>query len=80
MTTAELDLPTRNVATPSTTTMKALLDHALGKRAWKPRAIGMAERVEPDPAKSQLETCRNPVPLLGQFWTVATSAQLPVTL
>jgi hypothetical protein len=37
VTTAELDLATRNVATSSTTTMKALIYHALGKRAWENR-------------------------------------------
>ncbi|MGA7769606.1 MAG: alcohol dehydrogenase catalytic domain-containing protein [Candidatus Sulfotelmatobacter sp.] len=39
MTTAELDMSTRNAATPSTTTMKALVYHGAGIRAWenKPR-------------------------------------------
>ena len=40
MTTAELELPTKSAATPSTTaTMKALVYHGPGKRAWedKPR-------------------------------------------
>jgi len=27
----------------------------------QPSAVGVTERVEPDPAKSQLETCRNQV-------------------